>query len=285
MFGLSGIRVRERPRGRRGPLTALTVLLIAAGALIPTAALAGTLSGPPSVSFGNVAVGSPSSRIVLVTNSGTATAITSSAVSGGDFSHDAGCDGIVLGPGQLCSIAVGFLPQGPGLQEGTLTVNSDSAAGALELHLSGTGVTPDFEISPAPFSFQPVLSGAESAPQAFDVANAGSAAGTIAEVALQGSGATHFRVVSDSCSSTPIAAGGSCSLGLVFAPTAPGTWAAELAVNSDALDSPDLAAVDGVAEASTHGKPPHPPGRVRCKKPKGTKKPPELPRRCRPHKH
>jgi probable HAF family extracellular repeat protein len=96
---------------------------------------------PTTLLFGNQQIGTTSTtQAVAVTNTGSASAALSFAVSG-PFTQTNDC-GTSLTGGATCSVQVGFAPAAidPGTVGGTLTI-TPAAAGPLVVSLSGTGET------------------------------------------------------------------------------------------------------------------------------------------------
>jgi len=115
------------------------------GTVISMAA-AVTLS-PPSVNFGAVNLGTPSTATVTLTNSGTATlTITSITVVGtnaADFMQSNNCPTltVTLAVGASCTITITFTPSAPGNESATLQVASNATVSTVTVALSGLGVS------------------------------------------------------------------------------------------------------------------------------------------------
>jgi Domain of unknown function DUF11 len=86
-------------------------------------------------------------------------------------------------------------------------------------------------VSPAGIDFGTEQSGTESVPVAITVSNPGGNPLSLGQVVLSGSGAGGFSL-SDGCSGTVVAPGGACQLGVLFAPTVDGGYAATLEIPS-----------------------------------------------------
>jgi hypothetical protein len=94
---------------------------------------------PTSLSFGSIAVGSPASLSLTLSNSGTAP-ITGVALSAtGDYAVTVPCTLTTLAPGGSCSVTVTFTPTKTGTDNGTLTVTSSDATSPDAVPLTGTG--------------------------------------------------------------------------------------------------------------------------------------------------
>lgn len=98
-----------------------------------------------ALSFAATTVGAVSgNQSVVLTNNGTAPlVITSTIVSGADFSLlSTSCGALVsVAPGASCSATVRFAPAGAGLRSGTLTIQHNASPATTVVSLSGTGVS------------------------------------------------------------------------------------------------------------------------------------------------
>ncbi len=95
----------------------------------------------PSLSFGNVPVGSATSTLLSLTNSGAAILnISSVSVSGNGYSVSGG-SGVALMPAQSVTVSVNFGPAAAGYAAGILSVSSNAQNSAVQVAISGTGIT------------------------------------------------------------------------------------------------------------------------------------------------
>src|SRR5579863_4250912 len=122
---------------------------------------AGVLSANANtVNFGGVAVGSNATQTVSVTNTGTATVNVSQAtVSGTGFTIVGGNPAATIPVGQSASVQVQFAPTAPGSASGNFTVMSDASDSPMTVALSGTGMQPGLQMSPASLSFSNITVG------------------------------------------------------------------------------------------------------------------------------
>lgn len=96
----------------------------------------------PSVSFGSVTVGTPTSQLVTLTNIGKANvSISSVSATGSGFSASGGSN-VTLTPNQSVTVSVNFAPTGAGGAQGNLAISSDASDPVLNISLSGTGAAP-----------------------------------------------------------------------------------------------------------------------------------------------
>lgn len=186
---------------------------------------------PVSYSYGSVVVGgSSASRSFAVTNTGQRTSGSISvAVTGAnpaDFVIDANsCTGTVAAGG-ACSVSVHFAPSAAGSRKASLSISA-SPGGTATAALQGTGAEAQLVLSPASYQYGAVTIGATSGSQAFTVTNTGAAPSGPVSVAIAGTNASDFAQASSTCGA-PIAAGSSCTVSVVFAPSAAGGRSATL---------------------------------------------------------
>ncbi len=120
-----------------------------------------------------------------------------------------------LAPGQICTIQVRFNPTTTGLKSTTLTVALPNG-GAVNASLFGTSITNTYTVTPTQLAFGDQASGTASAPKFVTVTNTSN--GTLDIGGIVGP-AANFTIVGDLCSNKTLAIGGSCTFGVVFAPT------------------------------------------------------------------
>lgn len=95
----------------------------------------------PSVAFGNVAVGSPTSQQVTLTDVGTANVVISAVSANGNGFSASGGASVSLTPNQSVTVSVNFDPTAPGGVQGNLLISSNASNPSLKVGLSGTGVS------------------------------------------------------------------------------------------------------------------------------------------------
>jgi predicted phage tail protein len=94
------------------------------------------------VSFGNVAVGTPSTQSVTLTSNGTApVTVNSVSLSGTGFTESGATFPLTLNAGQTATLSLQFDPTATGAATGTLTITSNTSSNSTAVvALSGTGV-------------------------------------------------------------------------------------------------------------------------------------------------
>ena len=199
-----------------------------------------TLS-PTSLTFGNQPVGSPSpAQSIQVTNTGNAALTISSIVASGDYSETDNCTKAPLQPTTTCSIKVTFTPSSSGSSVGALTLTDDAPGSPQVILLTGDGVLqPVVTLSANSLDFSSQAIGTSSAAKQVTLSNTGSGALNVASIV-----ATGDFTASSTCGSS-IAINGTCTISIVFAPTAGGARTGSVTITDNAPDSPQVIALSG----------------------------------------
>ncbi len=191
--------------------------------------------------FGSVGLGSTSaaSTVTLRNGSTTVALLVSNIATAGDFAQTNNCGSSVPARGS-CIITLTFTPTAIGARTGTLTVTDNATPVTQTAALAGTGVAP-VTITPASRAFGNVAIGSTSVARIFTVTN--NSSGSIAFSVTPSANFTK----TDNCAS--VAAHGSCTINVAFAPTAPGTVSGTVGVNYSGTGSPLSVAVTGTGIA------------------------------------
>lgn len=208
---------------------------------------------PSSLSFGNQAVGVPSSsQAVTLTNVGAATlsinSISFTGTNPGDFTQSNNCPA-TLGTNSFCIINVTFNPTTTGARSASLSVSSNDPNSPATAALSGTGIgTPAVTLNPTSLSFgnQPLQ--ITSSAQNVTLTNSGTGPLTINSIALTGSNSGDYAISNNTCGPT-LSAGSNCVVSVTFTPTAVGSRTASLTFSTNASTSPDNATLSGTGQA------------------------------------
>ena len=194
-----------------------------------------------SVSFGNVAIGSPATQNLSVTNTGTATVnVSQVTISGAGFSLLSGSSATAIAVGQSATVQIQFAPQSAGAASGTLTATSDASNSPLAIGLSGTGTQGGLSATPASVSFGNVAVGG-SGSATVTLKNTGTASVTISAASVSGTGFS----ISGITAPVTINAGQSASFTAGFAPAAAGSASGSISITSNAPGSPLAIALSG----------------------------------------
>ena len=125
----------------------------ATGSVVLTVNSAAPASGsltvtPASVTFGRVSVGTSSSQIVTLTNSGNASVtISNLSISGPGVGASGVSAGIVLTGGQSASLDLTFAASSAGSVTGGVTLVSNASNSSLTIPVSASGVNPSVSLS------------------------------------------------------------------------------------------------------------------------------------------
>ncbi|MFZ0322376.1 MAG: choice-of-anchor D domain-containing protein [Candidatus Sulfotelmatobacter sp.] len=187
----------------------------------PQAPLPGALSAAPaSVSFGNVQIGTSQTESETLSNTGGSTITLTQVVATGVGLSTTGLSlPLTLAAGQSATFSVVFTPQAAGIVSGSLALTNDGSNSPLNVAISGTGVAAgSLAENPTSFSFGNVQTGA-SQTQTETLKNTGGENLTISQ-AIINAGFSYSGL------SLPItlAPNQSATFGVVFAPTAAGSF-------------------------------------------------------------
>jgi hypothetical protein len=191
---------------------------IAFGAVAASSAVKPSfLITPTALDFGPVATGSTSpTQAVTIKNVGSADVVMSG--SGGalapPFNADlSGCDGTTLAPGATCQMLYTFAPAGVG--DAIATATGFWNGKKYQIKLSGTGVIPTFNVSPAKINLGPVLVG-KSAQQVVTVTNV-----SPTPVLMSGTGLDIDPpyTLTEDCSGVTLTPGQACHMTYTYTPT------------------------------------------------------------------
>ncbi|HEU5001764.1 MAG TPA: choice-of-anchor D domain-containing protein [Actinomycetota bacterium] len=223
---------------------------------------------PSPLAFPAQASGTTSEpRTVTVTNTGTAPlvfgpgAATLAGADAGDFTLTADtCSSTSVAPGASCTLTYTFAPAATGSRSATLSLADNAADAPQTVTLEGTGAAPAVDLAPSPLAFPAQASGTTSEPRTVTVTNTGTAPLVFGPGAatLAGADAGDFTLTADTCSSSSIAPGASCTLTYTFAPAATGSRSATLSLADNAADAPQTVTLEGTGEAPIPPPPPTP---------------------------
>ncbi|HEY3595501.1 MAG TPA: choice-of-anchor D domain-containing protein, partial [Polyangiaceae bacterium] len=147
----------------------------------------------------------------------------------GDFTvFSNGCVA-ALAPGVTCSITVRFTPSATGPESVTLRMDA-SPGGTVSVPLSGTGIPQGaLSIVPSNQDFASIVVGSQSAPITFTVTNTGQTATSTLTTQVDN---TDFEFADDTCGGKTLDPGVTCTISVLFAPSAAGQKGGDLVVSA-----------------------------------------------------
>jgi Abnormal spindle-like microcephaly-assoc'd, ASPM-SPD-2-Hydin/Protein of unknown function (DUF1573) len=222
----------------------ITVPLSGTGSSTATGQLS---ANPASLSFGTMGTGTTSSKQVVVTNTGNA-AVNISKVSTGvaGLKLSGVTAPATLNPSQSVTLDATFAPSSAGSISGSISIASNAGNSPLTIPVNGTAAQPGLSISPSSFNFGTLVDG-QTKSQTITVTNTGTAALTIADLAVSG---TAFSA-SGLATPATIAAGGTANFSVLFAPTTGGSQTGTVSITSNAPNSPNVLALSGSGTAAS----------------------------------
>jgi hypothetical protein len=235
--------------------------ITATGASIPSAVGGMTGTGqngatapltfnPASLSFGNIGLGTSSSKTVSIKNAGT-TAVTIDSVTASGYyvatpSGATPCGG-TLNAGKSCGETVTFTPLVTGASVGSVTVIDTASVSTQIQDATGTGVL-DITLTPASINFGTVTVGSTSAVQVITVTNNLTTAVPINSIVASGDFISTAGG-SPQCG-TSVPANSICTLGVEFSPTVTGSISGALTFSYAAGSSPEVVSLSGTGQTA-----------------------------------
>ncbi len=179
-------------------------------------------------------------QLVTLTNTGNSSLTITSIKASGDFQQTNNC-GTSLGGGEACSINVTFTPSVIGSRSGMVTVTDNAANSPQRMSLKGTGTIAS--LSPTDLSYGVIAVGSRSVSKVTTLTNAGAVPLNLSAITITGNDPADFtRTTTCTASLTP---GQSCTISVIFAPTAAGRRTATLNVSDDGGGSPQTVSLVG----------------------------------------
>src|SRR6202050_1670823 len=201
----------------------------------------GLASTPASVSFGKVVVGATGSVSVNLSNTGSASVtISQASVTGTGFTIVGSPNGQTIQAGQSLSFTAQFLPTSVGNATGTISVASNAPNSPMTVALTGVGTQAGLGVSPAAVNFKGVVVGS-SGTATLNLSNTGSAAVTISQASVTGTGFT----ISGLAAGLTIQPGQNSSFTAQFQPTSTGSASGNISISSNSPNSPMTIALTG----------------------------------------
>ena len=189
-------------------------------------------SNPATLSFGSVTLNLLSApQTATLINPGQALSGIQFTVTG-DYSLTGTTCGTQIAGNATCTVTLTFSPSVPGTRVGGLTVQSTTAGYVpLVVGLRGTGLpSAALTVTPTQLAMGQVLVGTNSAAQQLTIKNPGT--GTLTGLLI--TAVQPFSAGTGTCSGS-LAAGASCTVPVMFSPTAGGSQSGTLTVSSTSL--------------------------------------------------
>jgi hypothetical protein len=212
---------------------------------------------PPSLDFGNVAVGSISAaQTVTLTNNQSGSLGISAVGASGDYSQTNNCPSS-LTAGQICQISLRFRPTLGGTVPGALSVTTDASPGTEPVGLTGVGTgsaSSNVTLSPTTLAFGSREAGTASASKTVTLTNQGNISLTIQNVSVS-TGYTS----TDNCAGKMLSPSASCSINVIFQPSAdfaPVAYPGAITVMDSDGTSPQVVGLSGMGVAPVTSSPP-----------------------------
>lgn len=207
--------------------------------VIPVASLS-----PSSLTFAGQIVGTISAtQAVTLTNSGDGTLTIGQISASSDFAQTNNC-AASLAVGASCTISVSFAPTTTGSRSGSLTVTSNGTPASSSVPLTGTGTVPVAAFSPTSLAFAAQSVNTSSTAQSVTLSNSGTAPLSITSITVSGDFSQ-----TNNCG-TSVAAGASCTMNIVFTPTAIGNRSGTLTLSSNSNPAPAAVTLTGTGTAA-----------------------------------
>jgi Glycosyl hydrolases family 39/Abnormal spindle-like microcephaly-assoc'd, ASPM-SPD-2-Hydin len=211
-------------------------------------AFAAVSASPTSISWAFVPVGNTGGqKVVTLTNSNTtAISISSIGLTGAnptDFKISSKTCLVSLAASSSCTVNVVFAPTMTGTRAATLSFNDTGSGSPQTVALSGLG-TVGASVSPTSLAFGSIKLGSSSAAGSTALKNVSAAAISISKIAITGTNLADFTISSNTCGPS-LAVAASCSVSVIFKPSAAGTRSAALTFTDSATNSPQTVPLSG----------------------------------------
>lgn len=184
---------------------------------------------PSTLTFSQNAGSTSAPQTITVTNFGGSNINGLALSASAPFSEVNNCPAVLI-PAASCTVSVSFTPAAQGAASGTISVSDDSynLGSSQTLILSGTGTAPAATITPTSLSFSSQVIGNSSTASNVTVQSSGSGPLQITNVTVTGPFSQ-----TDNCTGS-IAPAASCSVAVVFSPTAVGSASGVLTITDNA---------------------------------------------------
>jgi hypothetical protein len=200
-----------------------------------------------SLTFAPQQVGTQSaSQTLTVTSTGSTPVVFSTLVIAGDFTETDDCAGQTMAVNSSCTVQLIFAPAATGALSGQLTLYANVPGGQATVALNGTGTAPaSIVLTPLSLTFLATIVNQPSAAQIITVANTGGNTATLQPPVILGEPGD-FSINANTCGTT-LPTQTSCSISILFTPTASGARSATLSITDSA--GTQTASLSGIGNA------------------------------------
>ncbi len=213
-----------------------TVSLTGTGLVPPTVSLT-----PAKMNFGVLVLGkSSAAQTATLTNTGNQSVSISSISTAAPFAQTNNCPSTLV-VGGSCQIQVTFTPSAIGTSLGSLTVTDNAAKSPQTVALGGIGTI--ITVSPIGVNFGNQAVGTTSSAASVTVSNVGASAVTFGSIGMTGTNPSDFAQMNNCVPG--LAPNTSCTIQVVFKPTATGARAASLTITDNGGGSPQKVSLTG----------------------------------------
>ncbi len=194
-----------------------------------------------SLDFGSVVHGQSITLPITILNSGTGATTLDAIQATGDYTAISNCPppGGSLAGNTSCTAQVTFAPKQTGLRAGTFSVSTSSSTLPITAALTGNGIQSQLTIAPTALDFGSIVVGA-SANLSLKLTNSGTAPMLNLQLTISGDYA-----ITQTCGTTQLAPGASCTVTLTFLPSAAGVRTGALSAASSATVTPTVVPLTG----------------------------------------
>ncbi len=215
---------------------------------------------PTTLTFSQTINTTSADQTVTVSNTGTAPLTISALTLGGtqasEYRISAGgtcAAGSSVAVSGSCTVRLAFAPTATGARNANLAIAHNATGSPSTVTLNGTGTAapqPTISLNATTKTFTSQTVGTTSAAQTVTVTNSGSAPLSFTGFTLTGTAAGDFSQGGTCSTTTPLAAGGTCTVTIAFAPTATGARSATLTIASNASNGNAAVTLSGTATAA-----------------------------------
>ncbi|MBS4028051.1 MAG: choice-of-anchor D domain-containing protein [Ignavibacteriales bacterium] len=198
-------------------------------------------ASPSSIAFDDILLGENKIDSIIVINTGSAE-LTISSVTSDNTTFEISHTSVTLGVSESDTFYITFTPTSPSLEEGNIIFVNDGESSPDSVSVSGTGITPGFEVSQTTISFGDVFVGG-SAEDSVVVYNTGNTTLNISSVVSE---STEFSITPNDGMIDP---DDSLTFYITFTPEVFGAIGTNIIFEHNGTSSPDTVMVDGVGMA------------------------------------